>query len=459
MVTIYFDKQLFSHLFKAQEEKYSVLREKILSHQDEFIFLYSNAHLLDLQQDTTDIKYEEMDFIQSIVDGNHMIYEAPNIIVTKDSPCSAFNHIAEMSDFSWLNNLDFSQITKEQRDVINNIIDISIKDMTGQLDFDWLKKRTPICSNELQIDKPTLTSFVKLVSDNFYDNKDLYKKVRDAAIKNYNPALIATDCESVFNNQLASSPLGLSFIETIKAILNQVGLATPDAASVYYISYMLLDLLGVSKETRKKVKFRNMQTDCVHSFFGSYCDCFVSDDIGILKKSKTLYKLFNIETKIYSIDEFIKKFDEAIKNNQKSVSEYFDEIRNDYHRRMIAKIETLPPYTLTHLCATHEYFGYFNYMLERTSKDETVIILYKNKSAGHILLIQEIEIIVNRIVHAFNDLGATFGLFNKNLEIPQIKEDNWNRILTLNNADICLTKFNGVPMLCLWIKLKHPISA
>lgn len=36
MVTIYFDKQLFSHLFNAQEEKYRVLREKILSHRDEF---------------------------------------------------------------------------------------------------------------------------------------------------------------------------------------------------------------------------------------------------------------------------------------------------------------------------------------------------------------------------------------------------------------------------------------
>ena len=58
MVTIYFDKQLFSHLFKSQEEKYLVLREKILSHRDEFIFTYSNAHLFDLQQDTTDIKYD-----------------------------------------------------------------------------------------------------------------------------------------------------------------------------------------------------------------------------------------------------------------------------------------------------------------------------------------------------------------------------------------------------------------
>ena len=78
------------------------------------------------------------------------------------------------------------------------------------------------------------------------------------------------------------------------------------------MSYILLDLFGVNKETRKKVKFRNMQVDCYHSFFGSYCDCMVSDDEGMRLKSKTLYKLFNFNTKVYSIDEFIEKFDEAI---------------------------------------------------------------------------------------------------------------------------------------------------
>ena len=46
-----------------------------------------------------------------------------------------------------------------------------------------------------------------------------------------------------------AAPLGLSFIETIKAVINQFGLKSSDATIVYYVSYMLLDLLGVSKET------------------------------------------------------------------------------------------------------------------------------------------------------------------------------------------------------------------
>ena len=74
------------------------------------------------------------------------------------------------------------------------------------------------------------------------------------------------------------------------------------------------------------------------------------------------------------------------------------------------------------------------------------------------ILAKELEIIVNRIVRVFNDMGATFALFNEAVEIPQLKANNWNRILILNDADVCLTKFKDSPMLCLWIKLKQPMS-
>ena len=35
-------------------------------------------------------------------------------------------------------------------------------------------------------------------------------------------------------------------------------------------------------------------------------------------------------------------------------------------------------YTITQLKAAHKYFGYFNHMFERESKDGTVIMLHKN---------------------------------------------------------------------------------
>lgn len=457
MITIYLDKQVFSHLFNAREEKYSLLRDKILSHKDEFIFFYSNAHLFDLQDDKTDIKYAEMEFMQSIVDGNRLIYEFPRQEMMKQSPREAFETVGKVGDFSWLDNFDISQLTDEQLNAINNIVDISIKDLKGELDFNWLTNRIPISANELQVDVPIFKSLMNLIAYNFYENKNAYKQVRDNTIARYNPKEIKANGEDVFNEQLSSSPLGLSFIETIKATLAQTGLSSSDSAIVYYMSYMLLDLFGVNKEARKKVKFQNMQADCCHSFFGSYCDCIVSDDEGLRLKSKTLYKLFNFGTKVYSIDEFIERFDEAINNNKKSGRKYFDEIFNDYIARQILRTEITPEHTLTYLNTSNKFFGYFNCMIERKSDNETVIILHKNNDLNQPMLVREIEIIVNRMVKVFNDMGANFTLFDEAVELPQLKADNWNRILVLNDADICLTKFKETPMLCLWIKLKQPI--
>lgn len=454
MVTIYFDKQVFSHLFKAKDEKYIALREKILSHRDEFIFLYSNAHLMDLQNDTTDTKYAEMEFMQSIVDGNCLVYEAPNIVVRKQSPKEVFDTIHKIDDFSWIDDLDFSTITDEQRKAINNIVDITAKELSGKLDYDWLTSRTPISSDNLYCDKSAFSAVMNFFSCNLFENKESYKILRDDTIARYNPSLITADSENIFNEQFASSPLGLSFIDTVKAALTQMGLPLSDPGTVYYTSYMLLDMFGINKEPRKKVRYRNIQTDCCHSFFGSYCDCIVSDDEGLIRKSKTLYKLCDFGTKVYSIDEFIEKFDEAINNNKKSAREYFDEIYYDYIARYILKAETTPECIITYLKTSNQYFGYFNCMIERKSETETIIILHKNNDINQPILVREIEIIVNRMVRAFNDMGANFNWFDRELEFPQIKEDRWDRILILDDAYMSLTKFKDVPMLCFFIKMK-----
>lgn len=399
-----------------------------------------------------------MDFMQSVVDCNHLIYNAPEIVVATESPRSAFDNIANMDDFSWLDDFDFSQLTQEQKDFINNIIDVSIKDLTGKLDFDWITKRKPIRSEELMVDKTTFTSLTKYVAENFYSNNNQYKEIRDNVIAHYNPNKITADDKRSFNEQLASSPLGLSFIDTIKAVLDQTGLQNVDNSTIYYISYMLLDMFGVSKEPRKKVKIHNLQADSCHSFFGSYCDCIVSDDDGLRRKSQALYNLFHFSTQVYSIDEFIEKFDEAIYNNQKKLQEYFNEVTSDYNHRQVVKSEKISEYTLTYIKSTHEYFGYFNCMLERQSKDDTVIILYKDKDIYKPLHIKEVAIVVNRLVNVFNEIGADLPLFDSEVELPHIKDDKWKRTIILDGNEICLTKFEKHPILCLFITLKKSFT-
>ena len=49
------------------------------------------------------------------------------------------------------------------------------------------------------------------------------------------------------------------------------------------------------------------------------------------KKNQILYERYNIDTQIYTLDEFIDKFDEAIANNKKTAKEYIDEMTCELH--------------------------------------------------------------------------------------------------------------------------------
>lgn len=453
MVTIYLDKQIFSYLFKSNEAKYKTLKEKILSHKDDFIFLYSDAHLLDLQKDETEQKFAEMEFMQEIVDSNRLILDGRKVDVVKDAPKDLFDTLNKVGD---IDTIDFSQLNTEQINILSNAIDLFIKDINGQLELNWLNDREPIHEDKPQINQEFATSMLKYVASSLYCQKEPYKLVRDNIKAKYNPTIEIADNLTDFNDKLKNVPLRLSFIDTIKVSLKQMGCLSYNDFEVYIMAYALLDMLGLSREKGKTVRFHNVQVDSYHSFFASYCDCLVSNDVGLTRKSKILYKLFGIDTQVYSIDEFIDHFNVCIIDNQKSGKKYLNEFMSDYSSRTVIDTQQLNGYTFTHIKGSHRYFGYFNYMLERKIEDETVIIIYKRQDTKPLLLSREVEIIVNRLVKSFEEFTGLVGMFNEEIELPQLLKDQWEgRTWVFQDANMKLMKFKGSSLLCFSIKLKN----
>lgn len=453
MVTIYLDKQIFSYLFKSNEAKYKTLKEKILSHKDDFIFLYSDAHLLDLQKDETEQKFAEMEFMQEIVDSNRLILDGRKVDIVKDAPKDLFDTLNKVGD---IDTIDFSQLNTEQINILSNAIDLFIKDINGQLELNWLNDREPIHEDKPQINQEFVTSILKYVANSLYCQKEPYKLVRDNIKAKYNPTIEIADNLTDFNDRLKNAPLRLSFIDTIKASLKQMGCLSYNDFEVYIMAYALLDMLGLSREKGKTVRFHNVQVDSYHSFFASYCDCLVSNDVGLTRKSKILYKLFGIDTQVYSIDEFIDHFNACIIDNQKSGKKYLNEFMSDYSARTVIDTQQLNGYTFTHIKGSHRYFGYFNYMLERKIEDETVIIIYKRQDTKPLLPSREVEIIVNRLVKSFEEFTGLVGMFNEEIELPQLLKDQWEgRTWVFQDADMKLMKFKDSSLLCFSIKLKN----
>ena len=163
-----------------------------------------------------------------------------------------------------------------------------------------------------------------------------------------------------------------------------------------------------------------------------------------------------ISNKLHSFRNFIGQFDKAINDNRKTAREYFDEIRNDYEQKEVLHTENHSEYTITQLKAAHKYFGYFNHIFERESKDGTVIMLHKNINIKNSIYVHEVEIIVNRITRIFNSMGAEIKLFDKETDWEQIRSENWRRGVDFNDAEAYLAKFKDIPALFFLIEFKNP---
>jgi hypothetical protein len=144
MERIYFDKQIFSHLFKGEKILYQNFLKDLLDNKDRFLYCYSHGHLLDLKNDKTDIKYKELDFMESLVGDNYLSYHA----LDKRTSCylarpnEAFKDIDnEDEPFSFASifeDIDLSYATPEQAEQLKNATDI-LKNQ--KLDFGFLQNQ------------------------------------------------------------------------------------------------------------------------------------------------------------------------------------------------------------------------------------------------------------------------------------------------------------------------------
>ena len=287
-------------------------------------------------------------------------------------------------------------------------------------------ERKPLENRFDEISKEQIISANRLVLDKLYQNKDVYKQVRDNTISLYNPKQIRLDDKKRVDDAMVLTRFKSPFKKIIGSIMKQMGFRNPENIIVYTVAYILMDMIGLSPEKRGKIEFRNMHIDSIHSYFASYCDCFVSNDDGVRVKSGYLYNEFNMDTRICDIDEFIELFDKAIENNKKTARTYLDEIIEDHSKGEIIRHDHQENDCFIQLKTNHSYFGYFDQLIERTSDGKMSIVICKRNGLNQSLLLEEIKIIVNRIALSFQEFGAEAYMYSEK-DSTQLMEDSWVR--------------------------------
>jgi hypothetical protein len=88
-----------------------------------------------------------------------------------------------------------------------------------------------------------------------------------------------------------------------------------------------LELLGIVKGKPKKQKMMNLINDSRHGFFAGFCDVFVTKDADMINKTKFMYELWQIDTKVFTVDEFA-QYMSSVQLEPDSIENAFDELEN-----------------------------------------------------------------------------------------------------------------------------------
>ncbi|NLR94983.1 hypothetical protein [Flammeovirga agarivorans] len=457
MKRIYLDWNVISNLKRKENTD---IYNFLIKNKDTFTILYSPAHFSDFLKSyntENDHFFEDLNTLESLCD-NHLIrWENDKIALKAATPREYFNKKDELVDLKDL----FSLNSENYKELDTFLIQMGIEPI-----FQKLKNYNENRPSEILINSkndkylnsifPNLdnnSSFWDLMVEvggffkQYLSNKDFYKTYRKSLEEiGFKLEVNASNWpyKEVFHridDFLKSKNINQSFIEYAKSAFHHKNYK-PNNYELFTSTYYLLDLLGYKPDSLKKRSntFQNIQFDAEHSFYASFCDFFVVDDIKLREKSKVLYHEFNIPTKTLPLSDLINTIKKEIPEktyyyssqdiidlcNKSSISygpEEKDNIKSTVYK--------LP----------FKFLNYFNYLYKEEGLQTDITLYYFRRVQEYYdngLYFTEIEKIGNNIL-SFLGVNITDDthLLLKNLSQP----DNHSKIkINLNDC----TAFLGV---------------
>ncbi len=443
MIRIYLDTNVYSYLKNSNDPLIISFHNSLIKYKSILLYCYSHGHLLDFKQDKTDKKYDDLDFIETLADNNYISYNG----IEKHTSCylakprEAFEQLDDDFDFNFdFNSLFEIDITglpidkklefeKAKNFLLNYEFDLSFSAM------DYLPDDAKIALSKFIPFSKSNFNFTELASQfmQYYnvlnEDKSAYKDLRGYLDKHLNNGkYIIDENNSNFNDDLKKSALKKTFIEFVNNSINPNGKKEITDYDFHLQAYTSLDFLGISKEPSRKAKFRSIFNDGMHSYYGAFCDYVISNDDDFIKKSKALYKLLGLSTKVLGFDEFAQSIDLIANIEENDISALFNILDVDINKGMVvgSKYSITKNRYRTTIKPFHLYLGFFN-KIEQIYDPSYTYLIFTNQRHNYskFSFYKEIETVTNKALKLFgNDL--TFkGEFNNEIEIKEIRDNKW----------------------------------
>jgi hypothetical protein len=454
MKRVYIDSNVFRFLKKKDNEFYSKLYDDLNSFSDRLIYYFSHAHILDLERDKTNHKYDDLIFMEKFVKSNYLLlpYKDTFVNVQIATPTEVFQGQDKSQSleeiFNFDNLFDDEELKKSPEMVVakellekamNTILKVDLKtnlEEQSEEAINLSKRLIPVLKDEYKLSE-WISQFSNLMN-NLYEDKSLYKNLRRNTIETLNlkEKYNININDFNFDENLRNTPLQKSFLELVEESMSNNNYNNEQKEFNFLITgFSLLNILGIDNEANKKVKFANTLHDAQHAYYAAHCDYLVSDDEGLIVKAKVLYKLLEIETQALTVDEFSKSISVIAEQNELNLNRYFKLLEYDIKNALIIDKKTSIVYDreYTTLKPSVFHFGYFNQFDFIIDKDEgKFLVFYKQiKNYSRFTAYTELESITNKIVEVFGQDDYFKGKYTLE-DTKQINSGNWKgRIWTI----------------------------
>lgn len=434
MKRIYIDTNTFSQMRSGTTEKFVELKTILEKNKNSYFYLFSRAHIDDLQNDKTDHRADSLNFIESFCSNYFLsydhLYHKLNLYHATPSQVDAdLQNNTEATDFTNL----FSAFDDIESPEIKAQVDI-LKAMFASPTFTFFadeNKLRPQDRTQLLKVVPEINAPVSL-NDFFIKSQELYKELNDKKsfkdFRRYNLENLPfsnihnIDLKTV-NDALKTSPLK----KDLNELIDQQNQSDKNATFNQQIShgFILLNFFGLDKEKNKKADFTALTNDSQHAFYAAYCDIIVTEDEGLRTKAKILYENYNIPTKVFSVEEFIDFHKRKSADQITCVADFLNSLNNQINPDNFSHQFDSTQFNrkTTYFNPTFAYFDYFN-LIEFIDDVDTgrAIVLAPNRDLSFFW--EELKLILNKIVACFGiDLLQKGDLSDD--DINKIEEGAW----------------------------------
>ncbi|MDN3581368.1 hypothetical protein [Mucilaginibacter flavus] len=281
--------------------------------------------------------------METLVGDNYLAYDPieKNTSFYLATPLMVFEDNSE-DDLSILENFfepkdgDDPMIKILKSTIKNMLTTMPLNDIVGSMDTGHEGQRKIIAELfPMDKDNPTFFDMVKTMSEftlKIFADSNLYKDLRNMIYTGVNNGKMTLDENLDFNEALKETIIQKSYLEFVSESIKVRGQGEVPYYDLYLMAYNMLDIFGIKKDKiTAKNSLVNLHNDGMHTFFAQYCDYYVTDDATTTLKCQALYKLFGIETKVISVDAFIRLLPEIFSD--------FDEDREWFSRKLIFDLQ------------------------------------------------------------------------------------------------------------------------